>query len=379
MRVLFVASLHHPEQYLSELAALPAGAEKPLFPTSMAQHFWARAMRRKGYELSVFWRNLPGLGGSIEKLKAHRHSERITPGKIMNAALRRLPPNINPDYRQRNANLLRHAREFHPDVLWLVGDNTIIYAETLAAIKQATGCKIIYASGTSPIVFSHRIEREAARLYDVVLVNDFYHGIQWQELGAPRMECLPIAAIDPEFHQPLALPDEERARYQCDVSFVGTLVPTNLYSERVAALEALREFDLGIWSVHDVPASLRPHLRGYALGEQMFRVLSASTISLNTHGDFMRYGGNQRLFESAAVGAFQLCDDRPGIAAWFTVGEHLVTFTDAADLRAKVAYYLAHPAERQRITDAARAHVVAHHTFDHRLARVETLLQQPVS
>lgn len=375
-RVLFVASLHHPQELLRERATLSPGQPVPLFPTSMAQRYWEQAMQARGYMLDVFWRNLPGWGGSVEQLKPERHSTRITPRKLINAAMRRLPPQMNPDLRQRNANLLKHALEFRPDWLWLVGDNTVIYAETLAEIKQRTGCQILYVSGTSPIVFSHAIEREAARLYDWVLVNDYYHGIQWMELGAKRMECLPIVAIDPEYHHPLDLPAEERARYACDVSFVGTITPPNLYSERIAALEALHGFDVGLWSVHDVPASLKSWIRGEALGETMFRVLSAASISLNVHGDFMRWGGNMRLFEAAALGAFQISDDRPGLKTWFTPGEHLVVYRDLAELRELVAYYKAHPQERQQIADAALAHVRAHHTYAHRLSQLEKLMNE---
>lgn len=374
-RILFIASLHHPEQLQADRASTPPGAEPPLFPSSMGQHFWERAMKKRGYTLAVFWRNLPGFGsGDVTSLKFQAHSQRITPGKILQAALRRLPAQANPDYRIRNQRLIEQARQFQPDILWLIGDNTVIYADTLAAIKRELGCKLFYVSGTSPIVFSHPEERAAARLYDWVLVNDFYHGMQWLELGAKQMECLPIAAIDPDFHTPRPLSDAERQPFNCDVSFVGTLVPDNLYSERTAALEYLSEFDLGIWSVHDVPPSLKAFRRGAALGDSMLRVLSAARICLNVHGDFMRYGGNMRLFEAAAVGAFQLVDDRPGIETWFTPGEHLVTYSSLDDLREKVAYYLAHDEERARIAAAARAHVLAHHTYDSRLARVESLL-----
>lgn len=371
-RVLFVATLHHPEQLQREIAV---SDEPQLFPSSMGQHFWERAMRRRGYELDVFWRNLPGYGSrDIERLRSDRHSERITPQKLVRAALNRVPPRMNPDYRQRNAVLLEQARRFQPEILWLIGDNTVIYPDTIARIKDETGCRVLYLSGTSPIVFSHAIERDAARLYDLVLVNDYYHGVQWQELGAPRMKCLPIAAIDPEFHQPAALSDEERQKFKADVTFVGTLVPANLYSERVAALAALGDYEVGIWSVHDVPDTLKHRLRGSALGAEMMRVISGATINLNVHGDFMRYGGNMRLFETAAVGAFQIVDDRPGIREWFTPGEHVVTFGDMDDLREKVAYYLAHPDERAAIAAAARQHVLAHHTYDHRLNNVENLL-----
>jgi spore maturation protein CgeB len=142
----------------------------------------------------------------------------------------------------------------------------------------------------------------------------------------------------------------------------------------VEALEALRDFDLGIWSVHDVPPALRPHVRGRALGEEMLKILSAAKITINVHGDFMRYGGNMRTFEAASAGVFQIADDLPGTRQWFREGKTIVTFKDLDDLRTKVAYYLAHEAERQAIAHQAQAHVYAHHTYDQRMAQVEALI-----
>ncbi len=203
MKILFVAALHHPAELQAAIASTPAGETAPLFPPSMSQYFWERALRRRGHDLAVFYRNLPASG----QLRAHHHREGLTPEKVLTALSQRIPPAINPEYRRRNAKLLHQAQDFKPDVLWLVGDNTVITPETLRAIKESTGCTLVYASGTSPIVFSRPIEREAAPLYDLVLVNDYYHGIQWLELGAQRMECLPISAVDPDFHHPYRASD----------------------------------------------------------------------------------------------------------------------------------------------------------------------------
>ncbi|MCY3833792.1 MAG: glycosyltransferase [Chloroflexi bacterium] len=372
-RVLFIAALHHPDELVKEQARAPDG-EKSLFPRSMGQHYWERAFRAARYDLDVFYRNLPGFGRrDISRLSTAVYRTGLTPARVGSALLRRMPARWQPDLRRRNQLLLKQAARFQPDIIWLSGDNREIFPETLARLKREHHCKIIYVSGVSPIVFSGAIERAAARLYDLVLVNDYYHGVQWLELGARKMECLPYVAIDPDLHVPQPISDVPES-YLCDVGFVGTLVPRNLYSERVAALESLRDFDLGIWSMHEVPPSLRPFQRGSALGAAMMQVLSSIKISLNAHGDFMRYGGNMRLFESAALGAFQIVDDRPGVHEWFTDGEHLVTFSNHADLREKVRYYLAHEDERQRIAAAARAHVLAEHRYDQRLARVEALL-----
>jgi spore maturation protein CgeB len=376
-RLLFIANLHHPQELQKERQSAQTSANPtPLFPSSYAFHFWEKALLKRGYTLDVFWRNLSGFGSQdVATLNAQTYTNRITPQRIAQAVMHRLPYQLNPELKKRNANLLEQARRFQPDIIWLVGDNTVVHADTLAKIKAETSCKLLYSTGTSPIVFSHAIERQAAPLFDLVLTNDFYHGIQWQELGAKNMICLPVVAIDPDFHYSRQLSAQEQTQFSCDIGFVGTLLPANLYSERVAALEALHDFNLGIWSVHDIPDSLKANLRGSALGETMLKVLSASKISLNVHGDFMRYGGNMRLFEAAGVGTFQIVDDRPGVHQWFKEDEHLVIFRDLDELREKVGYYLEHPEERQKIAQAGREHALKYHTYKQRLATLETLIK----
>ncbi|MGB7340549.1 MAG: glycosyltransferase [Phototrophicaceae bacterium] len=373
-RILFVASLHHPETLQSERSmAQQSGTTPPLFPTSTALHFWEKALRKRGYILDVFWRNISGfVSQDISKVKAEKFSNRITPRKVAQALLHRLPYDLNLDLRERNKKLLDYARKFQPTHIWLIGDNRTIHADTLATIKDELGCKLLYSTGTSPIVFSHQIEREAAPLYDLVISNDFYHGIQWRELGAKQMICLPVVAIDPDFHYPRP----KNTKLAADIAFVGTLLPENLYSERVDALQALSDFDLGIWSVHDLPPQLKSYGRGAALGASMLDVLSSAKISLNVHGNFMRYGGNMRLFEAASIGTFQLVDNRPAVAEWFTIDEHLVVYDDWQDLQDKAHYYLAHDDERQKIAEAAHQYVINNHTYDNRLQNLETQLEE---
>ena len=128
-------------------------------------------------------------------------------------------------------------------MLVVVGGNTVVFPETLAAIRAAGSAVVVITLGTSPVVFSHALERAAAPLYDLVVANDRYHAVQWRKLGARRAEVLPMSAVDPDVHRPYELTAAQRDAYGCDVGFVGTLVPQRLYSERVAALEALRDLE----------------------------------------------------------------------------------------------------------------------------------------
>jgi spore maturation protein CgeB len=184
-----------------------------------------------------------------------------------------------------------------------------------------------------------------------------------------------MSAVDPAFHKRWSLTPEDLARYSCDVCFVGTLVPSHLYRRRIAALEALRDFDLAIWSIHEVPPSLRGPYRGEALGAEMIKAMSGSKIVVNPHGDFMPFGGNLRLFEACGAGALQLTDDLPAVRRWFTVGEHIEAFDGPDHLAKRVAYYLSHEAERLRIALAGQAHVHASHTYDERMSRLMNMVE----
>lgn len=369
MRILFVASLHHP----GLLDSARRVREDPLFPPTQTQHFWVRALRRLGHTCAVFWRSEGAW--PLARRRPLYMSDRLTLGRALGALVARVP-RVNPDVRLRNRRLRRTAAAFQPDVIVLIGDNAVVLPETLAALKADHGCVLVYASGTSPVVFSHAIERAAAPLYDLVVTNDLYHAIQWRELGAPRAEVLPLGAVDPDVHRPYDLGPEERAHLACEVGFVGTLVPATLYGERIAALEALRDVDLAIWSVHEVPVSLRRFHRGPLLGEGMLRAMRAAAVALNPHGNFMRSGGNLRLFELCGVGAFQVADDRPGIRAWLTPGVHLETYRDPDHLRELVTRYLADPEARRRVAEAGLGHVHAHHTYDQRMTRLLALLAE---
>src|SRR5262249_46290303 len=108
--------------------------------------------------------------------------------------------------------------------------------------------------------------------------------------------------------------------------------------------------------------------------EDTVRIFNATDISLNLHsstyvdgvdprGDFV----NPRTFELAACGAFQLVDRRALLPSLFREGEEIVTFADAGELRGLVQHWLARPDERARIAGAARARVLAEHTYVHRM------------
>lgn len=80
-----------------------------------------------------------------------------------------------------------------------------------------------------------------------------------------------------------------------------------------------------------------------------------------------------RVFDVLACGGFVLAEHSAEIGALFDVGREVVTWDGIPDLRAKVAHFLAHPAEAAAIAAAGRARVLRDHTVERRLRQMESL------
>lgn len=93
-------------------------------------------------------------------------------------------------------------------------------------------------------------------------------------------------------------------------------------------------------------------------------------ILLNDHWDDMREYGiiSNRIFDALAVGAFVITDHVADMED--TLRDCLVSYTDAADLKNKIDYYLANPDARDVIAQKGKETVLANHTFDQRAATI---------
>lgn len=81
----------------------------------------------------------------------------------------------------------------------------------------------------------------------------------------------------------------------------------------------------------------------------------------------MKNDVNMRCFEALGSRSFLLTDRIDSIEEIFKDGEHLVLYDSLDDMVEKARYYLTHDDERQRIADEGYRHVIANHTFEHRL------------
>lgn len=261
--------------------------------------------------------------------------------------------------------LLRAVEEFHPDILLLHVFDTSYLSRVLRRIR-AKGVTVCFWLGQHPAQVSAGVH-ELLRQSDLTLYYDrTYTDYYRQVLGVENLFVLPLGC-DLDRFDAIAPDDKFVSGQGVDVCFVGLFD-----AHREKFLMALRDFDLGIWSwnINEYDTPLKKYHRGNAFGDDLIRIYKSSKIIINIHRSFEKSGGNYRLFEIPAAGAFQLVDNRPGLTEYFAVGSEVATFEDENDLRNKVAYFLTHESMRQKIASAGYERVRNDHTLERRMERL---------
>jgi spore maturation protein CgeB len=190
--------------------------------------------------------------------------------------------------------------------------------------------------------------------------------------------CVPIYnALDASTHYPVP----RDARFEADMSFLGNRLPDR--EERVerfflaaAARMPDRRFLLGGsgWEDKALPSSVRYVGHVYTADHNAFNctplaVLNVSRESMARYG----YSPATRVFEAAGAAACLITDAWEGIDLFLEPGTEVLVAHDGQEVASHVAR-LDEPTAR-RIGRAAYSRVLAEHTYAHRAAQVEALLE----
>ncbi len=174
-----------------------------------------------------------------------------------------------------------------------------------------------------------------------------------QRDGAERLRAAGIASAD---WLPLACDPGIHRRHEVigeySVAFVGHIFP----GPRDELLQAIARTFPG-------------HFIGRAFFDEMARIYSASRVVFNRS---LRNDVNMRVFEALACGSMLVTNDLAdnGQADLFRDRVHLATYREPGEMLEVIAYYLAHPEEREAIAAAGRAEAVGRHTYRHRMERL---------
>lgn len=357
MRILLLARLDQAEEYFR--GTKPATTPVPELPPAQSQHFWVKALRKQGHDVEVVRYTDPIFPSpKLSFQLSNRLRDVTTLGHKAIQELRRfVPPSLDPEYKRRNESILEQVVEFNPELLIVIGGYHQLSDNTFETIERQCSPTTVGVSGTGPHDYGTKEERYIApRYYNVMFVNDRHRMHAWRGIGA-NAEILPLAA------SPIKFASGNRTyvpEYEADVSFVG-----QPYPRRVQYLKSLTEFDLAIYGPGWEDTVLADYHRGEAWGEELFKAIYSSDISINVHHRAMLSGGNMRLFEIPAAKTLQIadaCEDE-----WFIDGEEIILVDTPEKLRESVAYYLDASDEREQIAEAGYERAVAEHTYYDRM------------
>jgi spore maturation protein CgeB len=229
-----------------------------------------------------------------------------------------------------------------------------------------------------------RIERDASDpfrplipRYDLVLTYGGGDPVVRAYEGFGARECVPVYnALDPATHFPVP-PD---ARFTGDLGFLGNRLPdreVRVEEFFLAAAEALPEktFLLGGsgWGDKRMPSNVRYVGHVYTRDHNAFNCTPTAVLNVNRES-MARYGFSPptRVFEAAGAGACLMTDHWEGIELFLEPDREVIVARSGTE----VAERLGSLSQEQgrRLGLAAQRRIQAEHTYDHRAAQVEALL-----
>lgn len=216
---------------------------------------------------------------------------------------------------------------------------------------------------------------EAMPEYDVHFVPKPINVEEYEARGAKRVFTYD-RAYDPELHKPMVLGAEDKAKYSCDVGFIGTWAP-----QREAVIAQLIQSDIPVyvwgngWKNGTHWSVIRPFWKGAGQFDLDYtKAICGMKIALHFLRHENRDEQDSRTFEIPACGTFMLAERSPAHERLFVEGEEAVFFgNDIEELVAHLHCYLANQKACKKIAAGGRCRCVQS-GYDHD-SRLQELLR----
>jgi len=214
--------------------------------------------------------------------------------------------------------------------------------------------------------------------YDMILT---YGGGQpvidaYAAFGAKR--CIPIYnALDPETHYPV----QEDARFACDLAFLGNRLPDRearveeFFLKAAAALPS-EKFKIGGsgWGDKGMPQNVEYIGHVYTKDHNAFNCTPKAVLNISRDSMAkMGFSPATRVFEAAGAGACIITDYWLGIDFFFEPGKEILVAAsgdEVAEILSKLSVQ-----EARAIGEAAKARVLAKHTYAHRAKEADEIFK----
>jgi hypothetical protein len=278
--------------------------------------------------------------------------------------------------REFNEALVDQARQFLPEML-LVFKGRFVSPESLRRFRERGIKTYCFYPDVSFRAHGPLIPKALPEYDWVFTTKTFGLADMKEQLGVTRASLIHFG-YDPDLHRPVSLTASDRARFDCDVSYIGTWSAKKelLLSELSRQRPHLR---LRIWG-SQWSRSKSPVIAGaigghHVLGEDFVRAVRGSRINLSIMSE-ARQGSSKgdqvasRTFSVPACEAFVLHERTEEVLRFFREPDEIVCYGSFDELVAKIDRYL--PDERERSAIAARARDVVRggHSWDVRIRQI---------
>jgi spore maturation protein CgeB len=214
--------------------------------------------------------------------------------------------------------------------------------------------------------------------YDIVLTYGGGEPVRQAYLGLGARDCVPIYnALDPSTHHPV--PPEPR--FECDLAFLGNRLPdrearVEEFFLRAAAQLPDRRMLIGGSGWGDKPMPANVHYLGhvYTADHNAFNCTPRAVLNVSRES-MARYGFSPatRVFEAAGAAACLITDAWEGLEMFFEPGTEVLVAASGDEVAQHVRTL---DAQRARaIGQAAYRRVLSEHTYAHRAAQLDEVLQ----
>ena len=293
--------------------------------------------------------------------------------KLLPFSPRKIPLVRHKEKNKMNVSLAAMAKEFKPDVLFVLMGETI-GSETLKQIKRQ-GTIVVNWFHDSVLARKDFVENISS-CYDYFFIIDSLEICELVNIKSRQVMSFPLACY-PQVHKKIMLSESEKKTYGSQVCFVGTIK-----FQRKEILTQLVDFDLGIWGywLEKIPKLKSCYRRKHIYGEEAVKIYNACDIVLDIPINYglkhKSFYVTPRVFEVPACGGFLLTAQNSCLSNLYEVGKEIICYKDADDLTELINYYLKHPEKRKLIAQKGQDRTLRDHTYEKRLKQIFSVIEQ---
>lgn len=265
---------------------------------------------------------------------------------------------------------------FSPDIFF-VYKGAFVQPATLQYARQK-GCKLVlFYPDVSMSAHGDNIPK-CIPLYDLIFTTKTF-GIRDLETtyGVKNAVFMPHG-FDPEIHRRLPISDDDKHRFGCDASFIGTWSPKK--EQWLTTLkQRLPDIGLKIWGEQWSKATtdtIKTSIQYTGVHGDLYAIaLQCSRINLGILSEKVRGASSgdlitSRTFHIPGSSGFMLHERNEESVLYFKENEEAGFFTGAEEMAAQVSHYLANESDRERIQTAGYRRALKDHSLDERAKAV---------